>query len=224
MSIHASFQPDHRVAVLVDGDNIGAAHAKAIGEVARRAGRPDLLRVYGDAGRGADWRRMPGFRFIDAGEGKNAADVLLCIDAMEIALTDGFGTFVLASDDSDFTHLARRLRERGLGVIGVGTAAASKAFGACCSRFEMVGAVAASVLATASDPLDHQIRIMIGRHSKQGRGMSIATLGLEMGRTGHRPEEKWRAYLQARPCLFDLDPKGPDAMVRFRPEGFAAPA
>jgi hypothetical protein len=35
------------------------------------------------------------------------------------------------------------------------------------------------------------------------------------------PEKTWRSYLQARPALFDLDPRGPEAMVRFRPEGFA---
>lgn len=228
MSIHAPFPPDHRVAVLIDGDNIGVGHAAAIGEVARRAGRPDLLRVYGDAGRGSDWRRMPGFRFIDAGEGKNAADVLLCIDAMEIAGAGDFGTFVLASNDSDFTHLARRLRERGLRVIGVGTATASRVFGACCSRFEVVGAVATSVPPTASDTLDHRIKVMIASHGTKGRGMSIATLGALIGQTGlrigDRPEKTWRAYLQARPSLFELDPRGPNAMVRFRPEGFPAPA
>lgn len=37
-----------------------------------------------------------------------------------------------------------------------------------------------------------------------------------------QPEGTWRGYLSKRPTLYDLDPKGPGAMVRFRPEGFAA--
>ena len=35
-------------------------------------------------------------------------------------------------------------------------------------------------------------------------------------------EGSWRAYLLARPMLYDLDPRGPDAKVRFKPKGFAA--
>ena len=36
------------------------------------------------------------------------------------------------------------------------------------------------------------------------------------------PERKWRTYLAARPALFEMDPRGPEARVRFRPEGFAS--
>ena len=36
------------------------------------------------------------------------------------------------------------------------------------------------------------------------------------------PEKRWRSYLAVRPALYDLDPKGPEALVRFRPEGFAS--
>jgi len=38
------------------------------------------------------------------------------------------------------------------------------------------------------------------------------------------PEKTWRAYLAARPDLYELDPRGPEAMVRFLPQGFAAVA
>jgi hypothetical protein len=42
-------------------------------------------------------------------------------------------------------------------------------------------------------------------------GVQISTL----------PEKKWRTYLSARPALYELDPRGPDAHVRFKARGFA---
>tara|TARA_R100000988_G_C3877213_1_gene106616 strand:- start:272 stop:427 length:156 start_codon:yes stop_codon:yes gene_type:complete len=34
------------------------------------------------------------------------------------------------------------------------------------------------------------------------------------------PEKSWRAYLAKRPALYSLDPKGPKAKVRYRPDAF----
>lgn len=52
---------------------------------------------------------------------KNAADILMAVDAMELAFTRDFvSTFVIVSGDSDFTPLVTRLRELNKRVIGVG--------------------------------------------------------------------------------------------------------
>lgn len=52
---------------------------------------------------------------------KNAADIQMAVDAMELALTRGFvSTFVIVSGDSDFTPLVSKLRELNKRVIGVG--------------------------------------------------------------------------------------------------------
>lgn len=52
---------------------------------------------------------------------KNAADILMAVDAMELAFTRDFiSTFVIVSGDSDFTPLVNRLRELNKKVIGVG--------------------------------------------------------------------------------------------------------
>ena len=68
---------------------------------------------------------------------------------------------------------------------------------------------------------------MIATHSIGGKGMRIADLAPKMSVThGTRisayPESNWRSYLTKRPALFDVDPRGPDAMVRYRTAGFAA--
>lgn len=52
---------------------------------------------------------------------KNAADIQMAVDAMELAFTRDFvSTFVVVSGDSDFTPLVSKLRELDKRVIGVG--------------------------------------------------------------------------------------------------------
>ncbi|KMK68526.1 hypothetical protein IMCC21224_113408 [Puniceibacterium sp. IMCC21224] len=64
---------------------------------------------------------------------------------------------------------------------------------------------------------------MIATHSQKGQGMRISDLGQKMHVTfGKRFTQyigqRWRSYLEASPDLYHLDPKSPDAMVRFVPQ------
>ncbi|MGP9792130.1 NYN domain-containing protein [Roseinatronobacter sp. NSM] len=223
----------HPVAVLVDGDNISGKNAAAILGVAMKHGDPIVVRAYLDAQRASDWHGAIGYRLVHAGTGKNASDILLAIDAMDLVHMKTAMRFIIASSDSDFTHLAVRLREFGARVIGVGEAKAPHMFRASCSSFVELGAKPTVKLVpkplTGVADLDLKIRAMIAEHSKQGAGMCIAALAREMFvrheiKISTLPEKTWRSYLTARPDLYDLDPRGPEAMVRFRPEGFAAAA
>ncbi len=214
-----------RIALLVDGDNIGATHSKDILSYARKLGRVDVARVYGGAHHSCDWLNAPGYRVMHAGAGKNAADVLLCIDAMELALTGGLQTFAVATSDGDFTHLSQRLRERGLHVLGLGEAKAPECFRMACSTFVQLGATRLIPTVTSAD-FDRRIRAMIQQHTEKGSGMRLVDLAREMSRThgtqiSTYPERSWRAYLANRSNLYALDPRGPEAMVRYKPAGFA---
>lgn len=230
-----------RVAILVDADNISPHFADHIVKTAALKGRVDVMRCYLNAQNTSAWMSRPGFRACHAGSGKNAADVLLSIDAMELALTSDIGVFVLASSDGDFSHLALRLRERGLTVLGIGEAKAPAPFRAACSGFTEVQAAAKPAAPPAPAPkaappptpralppglgLDETIRREIACHSQAGRGMLITELAPLMHRTygvkiSEQPGKTWRAYFSARPHLFALDPKGQQSRVRFRPEGF----
>lgn len=65
---------------------------------------------------------------------KNAADIQMAVDAMELALTRDFvSTFVIVSGDSDFTPLVGKLRELNKRVIGVGVKGSTSAMlpGSC---------------------------------------------------------------------------------------------
>jgi hypothetical protein len=223
-----------RVAVFVDGENIHADHADAIRRIAMENGCPDVLRVYGNATLLPGWQLAWGFRLIHSGTGKNAADVLLAIDAVELVLQHTFSTVLIATSDGDFTHLALRLREWGLHVIGAGEAKAPPTFRGACTSFIQLGGENKTVIETVDDQiavgisaLDRTIRDVIAAHSQKGQGMRIAALSSVM-RTQHQfqigtcAEGNWRAYLLARPMLYELDPRGPDAKVRFKPAGFVA--
>ncbi|MET0491633.1 MAG: NYN domain-containing protein [Actinoplanes sp.] len=50
--------------------------------------------------------------------GKNASDAAMVIDAMDLLYTGRFDGFCIVSSDSDFTRLASRIRESGLGSVG----------------------------------------------------------------------------------------------------------
>lgn len=229
-----------RVALLVDGDNISAQHADTILANARALGQPDILRCYLNAQKCSSWLSRPEFRAIHSGTGKNSSDLLLAIDAMELALGGTSGSFVIASSDSDFSHLAHRLRERGLQVHGMGEAKTPPAFRAACSGFTQLGQSAAqpvlAVAASRPEPvsqaplnLDVAIRQVIAAHSKQGKGMKLSELAPKMHQShgiqiSKQKEKTWRAYFLARPHLFDIDPRGAESHVRFRPEGFSGQA
>lgn len=216
-----------RVAVLVDGDNLSAAHAEQVFRLGANIGTVDVARVYGDAANNPEWMKAERFRFLHSGSGKNAADILLAIDAMDIVHEGRIKSVVLASSDSDFVHVAHRLRERSIHVIGAGESKASDRFRAACSQFKVLTvAPEKKPCAMAKKPdvpksLDAQIRDTIKKHQTSNQGLKIVTLSAEMKkafetRISTYPEKTWWAYLKARPDLFSLEPRGPHARVRVK--------
>jgi uncharacterized LabA/DUF88 family protein len=67
--------------------------------------------------------------------GKNASDITLVIDAMDLLHTGRFDGFCLVSSDSDFTRLAARIREQGVDVFGFGEQKTPESFRQACRRF-----------------------------------------------------------------------------------------
>jgi uncharacterized protein (TIGR00288 family) len=134
------------LAVLIDADNIPAKHADAILREVKTYGEPALRRVYGDWSSPslATWRSKVKELGLVANQetanttGKNASDIGLVIDAMDILHTGRFDGFVLVSSDSDFTALANRLRENGVEVIGIGEEKAPVSLRNVCNRFIMI--------------------------------------------------------------------------------------
>lgn len=132
------------LAVLIDADNISAKYAEAMFEEIASLGEASIRRIYGDfAGGGPQgWSKeklaalaiVPHQQFANT-TGKNASDIALVIDAMDILHSGRFDGFVLISSDSDFTRLASRIREQGLDVFGMGMRKTPAAFVKACKRF-----------------------------------------------------------------------------------------
>ena len=223
-----------RVAILIDGDNISAVHAARIAALGKSAGRVDAYRAYADATNGSGWNAVPGVRLVHAGTGKNAADLLLSIDAMELGLVEAFETFVLATSDGDFTHLAIRLRERGHCVIGAGEQKAPKPFRAACSRFECLSPlnrVTSNAPADSASPITSKkelvnaVGAVIRKHGDGGSDMLITDLN-ETIRRAHGTRIKvdfgsdWRSFLSSYGAHFQVDKKGSNARVRLKSGAF----
>lgn len=119
------------LAVLIDADNnTQPALITAIIAAAKTQGKPIISRIYGDFSQDnlKNLRPVAAKHDIEikhsyhASSGKNATDIALVIDAMDILYDGNVGGFCIVSSDSDFTHLARRIRRNGLIVIGIGKA------------------------------------------------------------------------------------------------------
>lgn len=143
-------------AVLIDADNIPARYADDILREVTKYGEPALRRVYGDWSSPAlgNWKKsvvalgMVANQETASTTGKNASDIGLVIDAMDILHTGRFDGFVLVSSDSDFTALANRLRENGVEVIGIGESKAPVSLRNVCNRFILIE----NIVSNAKEP------------------------------------------------------------------------
>ena len=131
-----------RLAVLIDADNAPADIIDRLLEEIAKYGIASVKRIYGDWSHGlSKWKAallphaiIPVQQFAYT-KGKNATDMALVIDAMDLLYSGNFDGFCIVSSDSDFTRLASRLRESGLTVYGFGEKKTPEAFRKACDKF-----------------------------------------------------------------------------------------
>jgi hypothetical protein len=131
------------LAVLIDGDN---ASANKVGEVIRFVssyGCPVVKRIYADWTQPvmAKWKepaREHSFRLVEvfpSVKGKNATDIALVIDTMDLLHSGRVDGFCIVSSDSDYTLPAQRVRESGLLMLGCGESKTPASFVNSCKKF-----------------------------------------------------------------------------------------
>ncbi len=136
-------------AVLIDADNISSKYAVTIFEELEKYGSTSYRRIYGNWSKANGWSEgmlleysiMPVQQFSYT-TGKNATDMAMVIDAMDILYKNKVQGFCLVTSDSDFTRLAMRLREENMFVLGMGESKTPLALTRACNRFIHLNLVA----------------------------------------------------------------------------------
>jgi uncharacterized LabA/DUF88 family protein len=132
-----------RLAVLIDAENASAKIVDGLFEEIAKIGEASVRRIYGDFSnaRSKAWADTLSKHAIIPHQqysytsGKNASDITLVIDAMDLLHSGRFQGFCLVSSDSDFTRLAARIREEGVNVFGFGEQKTPESFRQACRRF-----------------------------------------------------------------------------------------
>lgn len=129
------------IALLIDCENAKPDSIDGIlGELAEK-GTINIRRAYGNWKNQAAWEAklhpfaiQPIQQFAYT-KGKNALDMCMAIDAMDLLYTEKIDCFALVTSDSDFTPLVLKLLSKGKNVIGFGESKTPEPFVKACSVF-----------------------------------------------------------------------------------------
>src|SRR5690554_956821 len=131
------------IAILIDGDNAQAKLLKETIEEVSKYGKATIRRIYGDWTSQVmnSWKTLINQHSINPIQkfsytsGKNSTDGALIIDGMDILHSKNVEGFCIVSSDSDYTGLAKRIREEGLFVMGIGEKKTPESFVQSCDIF-----------------------------------------------------------------------------------------
>ncbi len=131
------------IALLIDTDNVSAKYISALIKELIVLGRVSYKRMYGDFTKNSaeSWRAIVNDYSITPIQqytytvGKNVTDSKMIIDAMDILYSGNVNAMCIMSSDSDFTGLAKRLKESNIYVIGAGEKKTPSSFVRACDRF-----------------------------------------------------------------------------------------
>ncbi|TPI52656.1 NYN domain-containing protein [Mesorhizobium sp. B3-1-7] len=231
-----------RLAVLIDADNASAKIADGLFEEIAKIGEASVRRIYGDFSnaRSKRWAEVLSkhaiipqqqFAYIT---GKNASDITLVIDAMDLLHSGRFDGFCLVSSDSDFTRLASRIREQGVDVFGFGEQKTPESFRQACRRFVYTenllhDAENAQDTAPATKPLQAPtaatpiLKKVIGQMESEDGWVLLGTFGKQLSNLFSDFDPRTYGFsklsdLVRKTAAFDIEnPKGGSMRIRVKP-------
>lgn len=169
---------EKRYALLIDAENADIKYLDNILDEIKNYGNVTYKRMYGDftSSNMKEWNekalqyaivpiQQPHYT-----KSKNAADIMLVIDAMDILYNKNVDGFCIVSNDSDYTRLVNRLCEAGMEVIGMGSGQASKTLKAACTEFKNLEKIFSEELAVRA------AKSAKGSHSKEDKGDTITSI------------------------------------------------
>ena len=204
------------VALLIDADNASPASIDPVLTVLAELGNVNIRRVYGNWRKPAlkSWAEMTlkhgiePYQQFDITKGKNATDMRMTIDAMDLLFRGRVTGFGIMSSDSDFMPLVMRLRQDGLPVYGFGSPRTPEGFRQACTRFIdlqalMAEAESEAAPAAASGVDEALLKLLIDAYNAAKRDeRGYASLSDVGQRAGNRSSFDTRNYGFAR--LSDL--------------------
>ena len=226
---HSRHSPN--IALLIDADNASHQGIDPVLTVLAELGTVNIRRAYGN------WRKQglkswvdklhrygiePQQQF-DLTKGKNATDMKMTIDAMDLLYSERVDGFGIMSSDSDFMPMAMRIRQDGLPVYGFGSSKTPDAFKQACSRFIDVDALIKAEkqggTGTEKSEVDEEIvALLIDAYDAAKRDENgYAALSAVGQRAGNRSSFDVRNYGYAR--LSDLIETIPNFQTEKRANG-----
>lgn len=132
-----------KLALLIDGDNVSATFMPLILREATKIGTVAIRRIYGQfkSGKMKSWLKhveefdLTAINVSPLTRGKNATDMKLVIEAMDMLYSRKLDGFCIASSDGDFTPLAARIRANAVAAYGFGAKKAPAGYKAEFDRF-----------------------------------------------------------------------------------------
>jgi uncharacterized LabA/DUF88 family protein len=233
-----------RLAVLIDADNASAKIADGLFEEIAKIGEASVRRIYGDfsSPRSKGWADVLSKHAIIPQQqfayttGKNASDITLVIDAMDLLHSGRFDGFCLVSSDSDFTRLAARIREQGIDVFGFGEQKTPESFRQACRRFVYTENLLTSAPANESGvtasakPLQPPsaavpiIRKVISQMESEDGWVPLGAIGTQLANLASDFDPRTFGFrklsdLVRKTNSFDIDhPEGGTLRIRIKPE------
>lgn len=131
------------ISILIDCDNVSHKYAEDIFNDIAKYGTVNIRRAYGNwkDKKLIGWERLlqeyniqPIQQFAYT-QGKNATDIAMIIDIMDLLYTKEIKGVALVTSDSDFTPIVTRILADGLNVYGYGEEKTPAAFTNACSQF-----------------------------------------------------------------------------------------
>lgn len=134
------------IAMFIDCDNVSAKYIDSIFDDLSQYGKVNIRKAYGDWSDGdlngwgkvlQDYNIQPYQQFAYTKK-KNASDIAIVIDVMDVLYTKNIDLVALITSDSDFTPLVTRILSEGIVVYGYGEEKTPKALVNGCTQFIFV--------------------------------------------------------------------------------------
>ena len=156
-------QEEDHIALFIDCDNISHRSIEGIISELSKYGVVNIRQAYGNWTKDnlKNWEEkllafaIKPIQQFDYSKNKNATDILMTIDAIDLLHTKKIDAFAFATSDSDFTPVVMRVQAEGIKVFGFGEKKTPKPFMAACSQFifteKLMGSVSVKEAVTVTE-------------------------------------------------------------------------